>query len=80
MMMFAGQMSCEALNFMLKRWIKEERPKRTPADIQSFPPGHLGLRKSRDVRQRLWHALVTFPIRHLLLRLPQPVPTSTTHA
>ncbi len=27
-MMFAGQMGCEALNFALKRWIREERPKR----------------------------------------------------
>ena len=26
--MFVGQMGCEALNFLLKRWIKEERPKR----------------------------------------------------
>lgn len=30
-MMFAGQMACEAFNFLLKRWIKEERPKRTTA-------------------------------------------------
>lgn len=27
-LMFAGQMGCEALNFLLKRFIKEERPKR----------------------------------------------------
>jgi len=27
--MFAGQMGCEALNFLLKRIIKQERPKRT---------------------------------------------------
>ena len=26
--MFVGQMGCEALNFLLKRLIKEERPKR----------------------------------------------------
>lgn len=26
-LMFAGQMGCEALNFLLKRLIKEERPK-----------------------------------------------------
>lgn len=26
--MFGGQMGCEALNFLLKRLIKEERPKR----------------------------------------------------
>jgi dolichyldiphosphatase len=27
--MFAGQMACEALNWVLKRYIKEERPLRT---------------------------------------------------
>ena len=27
-LMFAGQMGCEACNFILKRIIKEERPKR----------------------------------------------------
>ena len=35
--MFAGQMGCEALNFLLKRMIKEERPKRTsPLPLQNF--------------------------------------------
>lgn len=28
-LMFAGQMACEALNWGLKRLIKEERPRRT---------------------------------------------------
>jgi len=28
LLMFAGQMGCEALNFVLKRLIREERPKR----------------------------------------------------
>lgn len=28
LLMFAGQMSCEALNWLLKRWVKEERPSR----------------------------------------------------
>lgn len=27
LLMFAGQMACEALNWCLKRWIKEERPR-----------------------------------------------------
>ncbi|GAB1217266.1 hypothetical protein ATERTT37_006502 [Aspergillus terreus] len=31
LLMFAGQMGCEALNFVLKRIIKEERPKRAAA-------------------------------------------------
>ena len=29
LLMFAGQMGCEALNFLIKRWIKDERPTRT---------------------------------------------------
>ena len=29
LLMFAGQLGCEALNFALKRAIKEERPRRT---------------------------------------------------
>ena len=29
LLMFAGQMACEILNFALKRLIREERPKRT---------------------------------------------------
>ena len=29
LLMFAGQMVCEALNFGLKRWLQEERPSRT---------------------------------------------------
>jgi hypothetical protein len=34
--MFTGQMGCEALNFILKRWIREERPKRefTPTEVE----------------------------------------------
>ena len=28
LLMFAGQMGCEALNWLLKRYIKEERPSR----------------------------------------------------
>ena len=79
MMMFAGQMACEAFNFLLKRWIKEERPKRTNAESQS-PHGYFGLRKSRNVWQRLWHALVTRAIRNLLLNLHQPVPACATRA
>ena len=37
MLMFAGQLGCEALNFVLKRIVKEERPKRMWArPISSF--------------------------------------------
>ena len=28
LLMFAGQMGCEAFNWLLKRYIKEERPRR----------------------------------------------------
>jgi len=33
-LMFAGQIACEALNFVLKRWIREERPKRMSCDAR----------------------------------------------
>lgn len=36
-LMFAGQMACEALNWGLKRLIKEERPRRTPLPPSSSP-------------------------------------------
>jgi len=39
--MFAGQMGCEALNFLLKRLIKEERPKRVFAQANEFTLGCL---------------------------------------
>lgn len=35
-LMFAGQMACEALNWVLKRYIKQERPRGT--STQSNPP------------------------------------------
>lgn len=35
-LMFVGQMGCEALNFLLKRLIKEERPKRMPPDAPAL--------------------------------------------
>ena len=34
--MFVGQVGCEALNFLLKRFIKEERPKRMPPDAPAL--------------------------------------------
>lgn len=37
-LMFAGQMTCEALNWVLKRYIKEERPRRTTTRLQSTNP------------------------------------------
>ena len=42
--MFVGQMGCEALNFLLKRLIKEERPKRT----SSLARGALSIKRFLD--------------------------------
>jgi dolichyldiphosphatase len=38
--MFAGQMACEALNWVLKRYIKEERPRRMIFTISSWPKAY----------------------------------------
>lgn len=65
-MMFVGQMGCEAFNFLLKRWIKEERPRRTCAEAKSSP-FHFGLHRSRNVWERLWHALIPFAVRGFFL-------------
>lgn len=38
--MFAGQMACEALNFLLKRILKEERPKQMHGKGYGMPSSH----------------------------------------
>lgn len=38
--MFAGQMGCEALNFLLKRLIKEERPRKIHGKGYGMPSSH----------------------------------------
>lgn len=40
LLMFAGQMGCEALNFALKRLIKEERPKQMFGKGYGMPSSH----------------------------------------
>jgi len=40
LLMFAGQMGCEALNFALKRLIKEERPKQMNGKGYGMPSSH----------------------------------------
>ncbi|KAF2744524.1 DOLPP1 protein [Sporormia fimetaria CBS 119925] len=40
MLMFAGQMSCEAVNFVLKRYIKEERPLAMHGKGYGMPSSH----------------------------------------
>ncbi|KFX87335.1 hypothetical protein V490_08336 [Pseudogymnoascus sp. VKM F-3557] len=39
-LMFAGQMACEAVNFILKRIIKEERPKQMHGKGYGMPSSH----------------------------------------
>jgi dolichyldiphosphatase len=39
-LMFAGQMACEALNFALKRILKEERPKQMHGKGYGMPSSH----------------------------------------
>jgi dolichyldiphosphatase len=39
-MMFAGQMGCEALNFALKRLIREERPRTMHGKGYGMPSSH----------------------------------------
>jgi hypothetical protein len=76
--MFAGQLGCEALNFALKRIIKEERPKRMYQE--NYLLWNLGLieRLYRNVWKRLWHAFLTRAIRLLLRRLHGPLPPIST--
>jgi dolichyldiphosphatase len=40
LMMFGGQMACEALNFALKRILKEERPKQMHGKGYGMPSSH----------------------------------------
>jgi len=40
LLMFAGQMACEALNFALKRLLKEERPKQMHGKGYGMPSSH----------------------------------------
>jgi dolichyldiphosphatase len=40
LLMFAGQLGCEALNFILKRLIKEERPKQMYGKGYGMPSSH----------------------------------------
>jgi dolichyldiphosphatase len=40
LLMFAGQLACEALNFILKRILKEERPKQMHGKGYGMPSSH----------------------------------------
>ncbi|KAI9669845.1 MAG: hypothetical protein M1817_004586 [Caeruleum heppii] len=65
--MFAGQMACEGLNWGLKRWIKEERPRQMNGKGYGMPSSHAQFVAYFSVSLTLF----------LLLR-HQPTP-STTH-
>lgn len=40
LLMFAGQMACEALNWVLKRWIREDRPAQMLGKGYGMPSSH----------------------------------------
>ncbi|KAK3706479.1 hypothetical protein LTR37_012689 [Vermiconidia calcicola] len=40
LLMFAGQMGCEAVNWLLKRWIREERPTQMLGKGYGMPSSH----------------------------------------
>lgn len=77
--MFAGQLACEALNWLLKRTIREERPhRRTPHLLSSAQSPFLTNVLYRSDGQRLWHAFVSRPIRLVLRSFLDPVPALAT--
>lgn len=69
LLMFAGQMGCEALNFALKRLIKEERPKQMNGKGYGMPSSHA---------QFVTYFSVTLTLFLLLRHIPQkPTPLHT---
>ena len=73
LLMFAGQMACEMLNFGLKRYIREERPPRKwTARSMGWPVIDI---EYRNVRERIWDAVFTCPIRYFLLLIALAFPS-----
>jgi hypothetical protein len=68
--MFAGQMACEALNWVLKRYIKEDRPR---GMVVEKPIIESMLTSIRNAWKRLRYAFIARAIRLLLLRHPHAV-------
>lgn len=78
MLMFAGQMGCEALNWVLKRLIKEERPRRMYGKGYGMPSSHaqfvtffavflsLFLLVRHQPHPTRTHTPISFPTRFLL--------------
>jgi hypothetical protein len=77
-LMFAGQMACEALNWVLKRYIKEERPRGTSQVIAQPKPNIL--MPSRNAWKRLRHAFLSRAIRVFFFRYIDTVFTLSTHS
>jgi len=85
LLMFAGQMGCEAFNWLLKRTIKEQRPPRAyiafmftfisnPKPGRSYAVLKLTARLYRDARERIRHAFLSCPICGILFCLLDSVP------
>lgn len=82
-LMFAGQLGCEAVNFVLKRIIKEERPRGEwirPQSSMLCLSKILTLLLLRNVRQRLRHAVIPRPVYGLFCRLPDAFPRVPTQS
>jgi len=64
-------MACEALNWVLKRYIKEERPRGKPLQLHHMTRL---LTPSRNAWKGIWHAFVPRPVCFLLLRHSDALP------
>ncbi|KAH0359797.1 dolichyldiphosphatase, partial [Aureobasidium melanogenum] len=69
-LMFAGQLACEALNWVLKRTIREERPHRLTGKGYGMPSSHA---------QFVSYFAVSLTLFLLLRHNPHAPNTSTTH-
>lgn len=67
-LMFAGQMACEALNWVLKRYIKEERPRQMHGKGYGMPSSHA---------QFVSFFSVTLTLFLLFRHVPHPTETHT---
>lgn len=77
--MFAGQMGCEACNWVLKRLIKEERPHRESI-LFKLNVFTILILNPRDPWQGLRYALFSRPIRHLFRCIHNSLPFGATQA
>ncbi|KAH7125607.1 DOLPP1 protein [Dendryphion nanum] len=68
MLMFTGQMTCEALNWVLKRYIKEERPREMHGKGYGMPSSHA---------QFVTFFSITLALFLLFRHVPHPTETHT---